>query len=163
MFPLFTTASEAELFFIYLQVGMVQITLIEAFRLATSDLKLDLWKLSFLGVKSKVVLKSSTGPLLSDLPIMLNWNVICSGFGMWFNNSQRTEFRLWNTFHFGPEDRPAVWFWRWKLVFISSKIHGLKQFMNLLGNVTREVYTALNVSFFLFLSYVDCCTAVKEC
>lgn len=48
-------------------------------------------------------------------------------------------------------------------MFISSKIHGLKQFMNLLGNVTREVYTALNVSFFLFLSYVDCCTAVKEC
>lgn len=141
---------------------MVQITLIWAFRLATSDLKLDLRKLSFLGVKSKmIVLKSSTGPLLSDLPIMLNWNVICSGFGIWFNNSQRIEFIPWNTFHFGPEDKPVVWLWKWKLVFVSSRIHGLKQFMNFLENVTGEVYDAFNVSFCLFLSYIDCCTAVK--
>lgn len=48
-------------------------------------------------------------------------------------------------------------------MFISSKTRGLKQFMNLLENVTKEVYAALNVAFFLFLSYVDCCTAVKEC
>lgn len=36
-------------------------------------------------------------------------------------------------------------------MFISRKTHGLKQFMNLLENVTKEVYTALNVSFFFFL------------
>lgn len=37
--------------------------------------------------------------------------------------------------------------------------------MNLLENITKEVYAALNVSFFffLFLSCVDCYTAVKEC
>lgn len=106
-----------------------------------------MWNQSFLSLRSNIVLKSNIGSLLSDLLIMLNRSVTHSGFGMWFNNSQMTELRLWNTFHFEPEDRSVVWFWRWKWVFISSKVCGLEQFMKLLKNLTKEMYTPLNVSF----------------